>query len=315
MHQFVSESASEVGQLLIKQSVIIDTDIGDDIDDAFALALALNSPEIDLQAVTTVFGDTYRRARLAAHLLQAFGREDIPVAAGIGVPLLHRHRPSGAPQAAVVDGQEKLSALSNISGPDLIIKKALAQHGQLTLLCIGPLTNIAIALMREPALFMAIRRVIMIGGSSTFPFAEWNVRSDAKAAQIVLGAGIPITMLGWDITTRCKLREHDIVQLCSDHSPQAQLLSKLLGVWQRHRPRGQSKLPYMHDPLTIAALCKPDLLRFEHMTVHIITHGLFKGTMVPRVIEGPLVLAAVDIQAEQAHEWITQRILNVPAPS
>jgi purine nucleosidase len=84
-----------------KHIVLLDTDIGDDIDDALALALILRSPEIELQGVTTVFGDTQLRARLAAHLLQVFGREDVPVAIGIEMPMLLRHRPSAVPQAAV----------------------------------------------------------------------------------------------------------------------------------------------------------------------------------------------------------------------
>src|SRR5579862_4456817 len=83
------------GQAVAK--ILIDTDIGDDVDDAFALALALRSPEIVLHGVTTVFGDTQARARLAKHLLRVYGRDDIPVAAGEPLPLLARHRPSGVP--------------------------------------------------------------------------------------------------------------------------------------------------------------------------------------------------------------------------
>src|ERR1700684_4246319 len=82
--------------------VIFDTDIGDDIDDALALALALQSPELDVKGITTVFGDTQRRGQLARYLLKVFGREDIPVAVGIGNPIQYRHRPSGVPQAAMI---------------------------------------------------------------------------------------------------------------------------------------------------------------------------------------------------------------------
>src|SRR5260221_8969366 len=89
--------------------VLVDTDIGDDIDDALALALALRSPEIELRGVTTVFGDTLRRAYLASHLLHVYGREDIPIAAGRQEPLQLRHRPSGVPQAAILDRNEECS--------------------------------------------------------------------------------------------------------------------------------------------------------------------------------------------------------------
>src|SRR5713226_4921618 len=287
-----------------KHPILIDTDIGDDIDDALALALALRSPEIALCAVTTVFGDTQRRARLAAHLLHTFGRQDIPVAAGLATPLQLRHRPSGVPQAAILDKCMGTASLSSIPAPELIVQTALAHHGQLTLLCLGPLTNVATALTIEPHLFLAIRNIIMTGGTSGFPFPEWNVRSDALAARIVLAAGIPVTMLGWNVTTRCQLHKEDIEQLCHANTPQTQLLYQLLRAWQRHRPRWHPELPYLHDPLTVVALCSPELLQFETMTARVLTHGPFKGYMVPRLMDGPLVHAAVAVHAEEARGWV-----------
>jgi inosine-uridine nucleoside N-ribohydrolase len=292
--------------------VLLDTDIGDDIDDALALALILRSPEISLRGVSTVFGDTASRARLAAHLLTVFGREDVPVAAGIATPLQPRHRPSGVPQAAILDPRDRSPALSKLSGPQLIIETALAHPARLTLLCIGPLTNVATALQQEPHLFMAIRNIVMMGGTSNLPYAEWNVRSDARAAQIVLAAGIPITMIGWNVTMRCRLRQEDIALLRRQPSAQAQLLARLLAVWQRHRPRWHPALPYLHDPLTVAALCQPSLLRFEEMTVRVLARGPLRGWMVPRIMHGPLVQAAVDIQADEARGWIMQRLLGAP---
>ncbi|HEY6540320.1 MAG TPA: nucleoside hydrolase [Ktedonobacteraceae bacterium] len=290
-----------------KHLVLLDTDIGDDIDDALALALTLNSQEIDLIGVTTVFGDTRLRARLAKHVLHVFKRDDIPVAAGISAPMLARHRPSGVAQAAILASDEEQS-ISNRSGPELIIEKALAHPGRLTLLCIGPLTNVAIALLKEARLFMAIRSIIMMGGTSNIPFPEWNVRSDARAAQIVLSAGIPITLLGWNITTRCQMRAEDIERLRDKNTPQTRLLSDLIVIWQQHRPRWHPPFPFLHDPLTIAALCAPELFRFEEITVRTFTHGPLRGFMVPRLMNGPLVSAAVDIQAEQAREWVMERL-------
>jgi purine nucleosidase len=292
--------------------VLVDTDVGDDIDDALALALVLHSPEITLHGISTVFGDTKCRARLAAHLLKVFEREDVPVAAGIAMPLQLRHQPSGVPQAAILDPREPLPALTTLSGPQLIIETALAHPGRLTLLCLGPLTNVATALQLEPRLFMAIRNVVMMGGTSGLPFAEWNVRSDARAAQIVLASGIPIRMIGWNVTTRCQLRESDVESLRCQHSPQAQLLYSLLALWQLHRPRWHPALPYLHDPLTVVALCQSQLLRFEEMTVRVLTYGPLRGYMVPRIMNGPLVQAAVDIQADKARAWVMQRLLPAP---
>ena len=294
-----------------RHAVLIDTDIGDDIDDALALALALRSPEIELLGVTTVFGDTQKRAHLAAHVLQTFGREDIAVAAGVQMPLQLRHRPSGVPQAAILDTCAAAPALSTYSGPELIVQTAMAHQGSLTLLCLGPLTNVATALIIEPRLLMAIRNIIMMGGTSGFPRPEWNVRNDAKAAQIVLAAGIPVTLLGLNVTTRCQLRESDIERLDYESSPQTRLLSQLIAVWQRHRPRWHPRLPYLHDALTVVALCLPELMQFEKITARVFVHGPFKGFMVPRLMHGPLVRAASKIQAGKAREWIMRRLLDL----
>ncbi len=195
----------------------------------------------------------------------------------------------------------------------MIAQVALAHHGHLTLLCLGPLTNVATALRIEPRIFMAIRSIVMMGGTSGFPFPEWNVRSDAKAARMVLAAGIPVTMLGWNVTTRCQLCEEDIERLHSDGSAQTRLLSRLLAVWQRHRPRWHPSLPYLHDPLAVLALCSPELLQFEEMTARIFVHGPLRGYMVPRVLDGPLVRAAVGVDAEEARAMVMQRLLS-PLP-
>jgi inosine-uridine nucleoside N-ribohydrolase len=293
-----------------KYNVLIDTDIGDDIDDALALALALCSPEIELLGVTTVFGDTQKRAHLAAHILEVFRHEEIPVAAGQQMPLLFRHRPSGVPQAAILDPCAPLGALSPFSAPELIIHAALAHHGNMTLFCLGPLTNIATALIIEPRLFLAIKNIVMIGGTSGFPLPEWNIRSDAQAAKIVLASGIPITLLGWNVTMRCQLRESDIEKLDYQNSPQACLLSQLIAIWQRHRPRWHPRLPFLHDPLAIVALCAPELFHFEVMTARVFTRGLFKGCMLPQIIDGPLVYSAIDVKSEEARKWIMWRLLN-----
>jgi len=311
MSQASSISQTPASQLNTrKYNILIDTDIGDDIDDTLALSLALCSPEIELLGVTTVFGDTQKRAHLASHILEVFRHEDIPVAAGQQMPLMLRHRPSGVPQAAILDPCAPLSTFSPFSAPEFIIHTALAHHGNITFLCLGPLTNIATALIIEPRLFLAIKNIVMIGGTSGFPLPEWNMRSDAQAAKIVLASGIPITLLGWNVTMRCQLRESDIEKLYYQNSPQTRLLSQLLAVWQRHRPRWHPRLPFLHDPLAIVALCAPELFHFEVMTARVFTRGLFKGCMLAHILDGPLVYCAIDVKSEEARQWIMQRLLN-----
>jgi len=294
-----------------KHMIVLDTDIGDDIDDALALALALNSPEIDLRGITTVFGDTQKRAQLAQHILHTFGREDIPIAVGVGKPLQQRHPPSSVAQAEVLsDAPFDRKKISTFSGPELLVQQALEHSGKLTLVCIGPLTNVALALLIEPRIAKAIRSIVMMGGSSGLPLPEWNVRSDVQATQIVLSSGIPITMIGLNVTTRCQFRKQDIEQLRHSTATQAQLLYQLLTIWQHHRPHWHPSLPYLHDPLTIAALCMPELLQWQEIPVHVIMRGPFEGFMVPRMLGGTSVKAAVGVQSSLARKWILQRLLG-----
>src|SRR5258708_20683429 len=128
-----------------KHLVLLDTDIGDDIDDALALAHVLRSPEIEVKAVTTVFGDTRKGGHLAAHILQTFGREDIQVAAGLDVPLQPHHRSSGVPQAAILNACTAPPSLSSYSAPELIFQEAMSQQGRLTLFSLVPLPISAVA--------------------------------------------------------------------------------------------------------------------------------------------------------------------------
>lgn len=308
-----SNSSSQSPQF--PHNVLIDTDIGDDIDDALALALALHSPELLLRGVSTVFGDTQRRAQLARYLLHIFGREDVPVAAGASMPLVPRHpnaEPSGVAQATILDNRNiavDSLQLDVRSGAELIIDTARAYSGQLTLICIGPLTNVALALLIEPDLTTAIRSIVMMGGSSSIALPEWNIRNDVKAAEIVLTSGIPITLIGMNITLRCSMHRRDIEQLRTCDTPETRLLSSLIDIWRQHRPRWHPALPYLHDPLTVAALCNPSILRFREVPVHVMTRGLFKGFTVPHIMGGITANAAVDVRVREAREWIMKRLL------
>ncbi len=313
MSQQESISVDTASQSQVTRSaILLDTDIGDDIDDALALALALNSPEIELLGVTTVFGDTHKRAQLARYMLHVFGREDIPVAIGSGTPLQQHHAPSGVAQAAILEQCVfDQNMFSSLSGPELIVQKALERQGQLTLVCIGPLTNVAQALLIEPRIISAIRSIVLMGGSSSIPFPEWNMRSDARAAHIVLHSGIPITLLGWNITTRCKFHTRDLERLRNTHTQQAQLLAQLVTIWQHQRPRWKHRTLYLHDPLTIAALCKPELLRWQTLSVALLIREPLTGFMIPRFSRGSSVQAAIDVHANDARAWILQRLLHI----
>src|SRR5207245_9220959 len=142
MSQASSISQTPASQLYSrKYNVLIDTDIGDDIDDALALSLALCSPEIELLGVTTVFGDTQKRAHLAAHILEVFRHKEIPVAAGQQTPLLVRHRTFVVHQAAILDASKALDTLRPFSAPELIIHAAMAPLSHIYFITLRALTT------------------------------------------------------------------------------------------------------------------------------------------------------------------------------
>jgi purine nucleosidase len=288
--------------------VFVDTDIGDDIDDALALALLLCSPEVSVVGVSTVFGDTYLRARLAAYLLQIYGASDISVAAGQGQPLLLRHRPSGVCQATVLP-TDLTQQISPLSGPELLIQAAHRYPGQLTLICLGPLTNVALALQQEPALVSLLRQVFFMGGASRLSRPDWNVRSDAQAAHLFLEARFPTTMIGLNVTASCHLQRSDVARFHNTHNPRLHLLSRMITAWQENQPWWRSRLPYLHDPLVVAALCAPQLFHFATLPIRVMNHGPLVGWTIPRWLNGPPVHAALSVEKALARTWILQRLI------
>lgn len=193
-----------------RQAVILDTDIGTDVDDVVALGLLLRAPTVDLRAVTTVYVDAALRARMVETVLVAAGRFDVLVGRGADRPLLNR-------DPLYWEGREGEGLLSAEAGQergwpravDLLIEIVLAQPGQVTVVAIGPLTNIALALAQEPRFATAVRRIAIMGGmfqrrldQVSAPSAEHNVRCDPEAARIVLTSGAPITLVPLDVTTR-----------------------------------------------------------------------------------------------------------------
>jgi purine nucleosidase len=254
-------------------AILIDTDIGDDIDDALALALALRSPELEVLGISTVFGDVTLRARLAQKLLCTFGRPDMPVAAGAALPLALRNQPSGCIQGAAVAPDEPLPPLYQSDVTTFISTMGLSRPGQVTLVCLGPLTNVAAAFVAEPALAGALAGIVMMG-TAAFPWAEWNTRNDPEAARIVFQSGVPLCIVGLNVTLRCPLPLAAVRALAQAGHPETDLLSQLIALWQRGNAR---RRPFLHDPLAVAAIARPDLLRLAPARVGIIQRGPLRG--------------------------------------
>ncbi|HEX3472096.1 MAG TPA: nucleoside hydrolase, partial [Silvibacterium sp.] len=234
-----------------KQLVIIDTDIGDDIDDAFAIGLALQSPEFKLLGITTAFGDTKLRAQLAVRLLAATGHEGIPVVAGIQTP--PRAKFSQAQYAE--SGDPKL--VHPGTAPDFILDEIRKHPDQITLIAIGPQTNLGAAIDKDPATFRRLKRIVMMGGSiyrgynGDSPQAEWNILCDIPAAQKVFSSGVPLYVMPLDATI-LKLDEAKRKALFDYGSPLTAQLKELYQEW------GQPT-PTLFDPMAVSYAAKPEL--------------------------------------------------------
>jgi purine nucleosidase len=238
------------------QKVIIDTDIGDDIDDAFALALAVKSPEFEVLGVTTTFGDTETRARIAKRFLTEIGRTDIPVFAGQPTvpnnPMSQRNYAAGGHFEAPRTG-----------GVDFLLDQIRRYPGEITLIAIGPLMNLGAAIAKDPATFRKLQRVVLMGGSirrgygdlgytaAVPPTPEWNIVNDVGSAQKLFDSGVPLFVMPLD-STQLKMDEVKRAFLFSQGTAVTDQLAILYHLW------GQ-ETPTLFDPMTVVFALRPEL--------------------------------------------------------
>ncbi|CDX58944.1 conserved hypothetical protein [Mesorhizobium plurifarium] len=250
---------------MAKSKVIIDCDPG--VDDAIALLLAFASPEeIEVVGITTVIGNVSlpSTTRNALRITAMAGRQDIPVHAGCSRPIvMPRH-----PREASVHGVDGLGDLGvpdathtaqRQHAVDFIIDTVLREPGEITLCPIGPMTNIALALIKEPAIAAKVKQIVFMGGAAfsqgnTATNAEFNIWIDPHAAQVVLSSGIPMTMFGLDVTRHATLTKTRFEQLERDASP----IMKTAIAMMRFYGSGDASL---HDPCVTAFLIDPTLFK------------------------------------------------------
>ncbi len=216
------------------EKIIIDTDIGDDIDDAFAVALALKSPELEVVGVMSDFGDTELRARMLDRLLADTGHRDIPVAVGIASDT----NPSGFSQRRYA---EAAPAKAHPPAVDFLLEQIRRHPGEITLVAIGPSPNLGAAIDRDPATFRRLKAIVMMGGSfhpvsdgfgpATPPHPEWNIKSDIAAAQKIFASGVPLFVMPLDSTVNLKLDEVARTLLFAHGTPMTDMLALSYHQW------------------------------------------------------------------------------------
>jgi len=255
---------------IIPEKIIIDTDIGDDVDDAFALALAVKSPELQVLGVMTTFGDTEARAKITDRFLAEVGRTEIPVLAG-------KATPPKMPMSQRRYGENRLAKSSHPDAVEFLLGQIRKYPGEITLIAIGPLMNVGEAIDRDAKTFRKLKRVVLMGGSVrrgygdlgyTEPVAampEWNILNDVASAQKLFGSGIPLFVMPLD-STQLKLDEVKRAFLLSRGTPVTDQLAVLYHLW------GQ-ETPTLFDPVTLVFVLRPELCPVQALHIRVDEKG------------------------------------------
>ncbi len=299
--------------------IILDTDIGSDVDDALALALLLASPEAELIGVTTVYGDVACRARIAQKLLHLAGRDDVPVFPGAGQPISNRPVWWGGHEGeGLLEGNEWHAPVRGENAVEWLVDTIMARPGEITLVTVGPMTNAALALHREPWLAQAVKAVVSMGGVARvaanaldLPPVEHNIRCDPQAARMVFEAGWPLTMIGLDVTMRVLVTRDDVREMTAAGTPFHAALARLVERWLRFIGRDCTAL---HDPLAAATAIGRQFVICQELRVDVETEGVITNgaTVVQRPSEKVPANArvALDVDAEAFVRFYVDRVGN-----
>lgn len=240
-----------------REKVIIDTDIGDDVDDAFALALAMKSPELQILGVTTTFGETDVRAQIVDRFFKEIGRTGIPVMAGTATPT--KNPMSQRPYAE----QGRFTKSSHGDAVEFILDQIRKHPEEITLIGIGPLMNVGAAIDRDAPTFRKLKRVVIMGGSirrgygdygyneHVPPMPEWNILNDVPSAQKLFASGVPLFVMPLD-STQLKLDEVKRAFLFARGTPVTDQLAILYHLWAQPTPT-------LFDAMAVTFVLKPEL--------------------------------------------------------
>ncbi len=306
------------------KKVIIDTDIGTDVDDAVALVLALKSPELRLEAITTVYGDVDLRSRIVLKLLKLMGKlNEVPVASGVSEPLLKSRDVfwAGHEGKGILTEEDISLKPMERHAVDLIIEKIQKNPGEITLIAIGPLTNIALAIIKEPQILENVKELIMMGGVARIfgnapylPFIEHNIKCDPEAASVIFRSNIPITMVGLDVTTKVPIDRSHLNRMKERDTP---LMNSLVDMIEIFWNFTKEKLGWsgnespMHDPLAVTVSMYPDMIKTIRGKVLVETTGNHTtGETIVIPDSDANVKVACEVDDKRFIGFLMDRILN-----
>jgi purine nucleosidase len=287
--------------------VILDTDIGSDVDDILALVMLAKSPELQLIGVTTVYGDTVHRARIAKATCAMLQRPEVGIVAGAPKPISGRQVYWAGHEGEGMLGLDEISIDTSIKAEDYLVGKAKQLSGDLEVLAIGPLTNIAKAIQFSNDFKSRLKHLYIMGGAFWLDRPEHNIRCDVDAAQIVFESGIPMTAVGLDLTFRVWLTEQDVQQISTLPNQLGKSLENEIRTWWTFRDLDRNN---PHDPLAGLAMIHPEIFRFEYGDVRIGKSGRdYAKTIVTNPGKGAVRIAS-DVLVRTAEKEIVRRIVS-----
>jgi len=268
--------------------IIIDTDPG--IDDALAIQLALASPELSLEGLSIVHGNcSLEQATVnGLSILELANASHIPLAKGCELPLVQpsllapeTHGNTGLGYAKLPEPRSKPAVQH---GCDFLIEKVISNPGEITLVAIGPLTNVAMAIRKEPRFAKSLKELVIMGGAirhegNTTALGEFNVYVDPHAAHIVFHAGVPTTLVPLDVTYQCVLTAQDVERLLKIDSPIPKFIKNSTDFYMEYHDSYQGiKGCIINDPLALALTFAPELCDYEELPVDVdISGGVSMG--------------------------------------
>ncbi|PRQ46009.1 putative inosine nucleosidase [Rosa chinensis] len=315
------------------KKIIIDTDPG--IDDAMAIFVALKSPEVEVIGLTTIYGNVYTTlaTRNALHLLEFAGRTDIPVAEGSHVTITQ------GTKLRIADFVHGTDGLGNQNFPPpngkpieqsaaaFLVEQANLYPGKVTVVALGPLTNIALAIKLDPAFAKNIGQIVLLGGAfavngNVNPAAEANIFGDPDAADMVFTSGADVLAVGLNVTHQVVLTDADRDKLTKSNGKFAQYLCKILDVYfSYHHDAYSTKGVYLHDPTALLAAVNPSLLTYTEGVVRVQTSGITRGLTilynkqkrfgeVTEWCDKPTAKVAVTVDAPTVVNLVMERLMD-----
>ena len=304
-----------------RRKFIIDCDTG--TDDAIALCAALGSEEIELLGITSVNGNVQEKYTSSNNLniIEYLGYS-IPVCHGAVWPLTMGYRNSSEMThgltglGSVVIPEAKKSDFADSVACDFLYQKAVECKGELVLLVVGPMTNIALAVIQYPEFPKLIKHLYFMGGAlrggNVTPTAEFNIWADPEAAHTVFQSGIPLTMVGLDVTLKAVMKEEDIAELRSFNSKAADFVADLLDFMVIRRDKGGEDL-VMHDALALAAALYPECMQYKEYWMDVELTGTYSrghtfADMRNRYHKEPNVRAATEVDSVAFRKWLIHKV-------